>query len=132
MVEGSRNLLRTVVEGLLPGDYLKHAPVRTYFRIISGAMFLLTTNPDKLEKVTKEVRTSFANDDEITLTSVAKLSYMLACLNECLREYPPVPTGLPRQVPKGGCFILGKFVPESVSHEASLLPEPRINATRRP
>jgi hypothetical protein len=43
VVEGSRNLLRTVVEGLLPGDYLKHAPVRTYFRIISGAMFLLKT-----------------------------------------------------------------------------------------
>ena len=41
VVEASRNLLRTVVEGLLPGDYLKHCPVRTYFRIISGAMFLL-------------------------------------------------------------------------------------------
>ncbi|APA11172.1 hypothetical protein sscle_07g059420 [Sclerotinia sclerotiorum 1980 UF-70] len=43
VVEGCRNLLRTVVEGLLPNDYLKHAPVRTYFRIISGAMFLLKT-----------------------------------------------------------------------------------------
>ncbi|KAK0623293.1 hypothetical protein B0T14DRAFT_536212 [Immersiella caudata] len=43
VVNGSRNLLRTVVEGLLPGDFLKHAPVRTYFRIISGAMFLLKT-----------------------------------------------------------------------------------------
>ena len=43
VVNGSRNLLRTVVEGLLPGNFLKHAPVRTYFRIISGAMFLLKT-----------------------------------------------------------------------------------------
>lgn len=43
VVEGSRNLLRTVVDGLLPNGYLKHAPVRTYFRIISGAMFLLKT-----------------------------------------------------------------------------------------
>ncbi|RYO78173.1 hypothetical protein DL762_008831 [Monosporascus cannonballus] len=43
VVEGSRNLLRTVVEGLLPNGYLKHAPVRTYFRIVSGAMFLLKT-----------------------------------------------------------------------------------------
>ncbi|RKF55785.1 putative zinc finger transcriptional activator of the zn2cys6 [Erysiphe neolycopersici] len=43
VVDGSRNLLRTVVEGLLPNNYLKHAPVRTYFRIISGAMFLLKT-----------------------------------------------------------------------------------------
>lgn len=30
VVDASRNLLRTVVEGLLPGDYLKHCPVRTY------------------------------------------------------------------------------------------------------
>jgi hypothetical protein len=43
VVDGSRNLLRTVVDGLLPGGYLKHSPVRTYFRIISGAMFLLKT-----------------------------------------------------------------------------------------
>ena len=43
VVDGSRNLLRTVVEGLLPNGFLKHAPVRTYFRIISGAMFLLKT-----------------------------------------------------------------------------------------
>lgn len=43
VVDGSRNLLKTVVDGLLPGGYLKHAPVRTYFRIISGAMFLLKT-----------------------------------------------------------------------------------------
>ena len=41
VVDASRSLLQTVVGGLLPGDYLKHAPVRTYFRIISGAMFLL-------------------------------------------------------------------------------------------
>ncbi|CAK7221532.1 zinc finger transcriptional activator [Sporothrix curviconia] len=43
VVDGCRSLLRTVVDGLLPGGYLKHAPVRTYFRIISGAMFLLKT-----------------------------------------------------------------------------------------
>ncbi|KAI1344328.1 hypothetical protein F5Y15DRAFT_109596 [Xylariaceae sp. FL0016] len=43
VVSGCRNLLRTVVDGLLQGGYLKHAPVRTYFRIISGAMFLLKT-----------------------------------------------------------------------------------------
>ncbi|KAI1880258.1 hypothetical protein JX265_001879 [Neoarthrinium moseri] len=43
VADGCRNLLRTVVDDLLPGGYLKHAPVRTYFRIISGAMFLLKT-----------------------------------------------------------------------------------------
>lgn len=41
LVGAARSLLRLVVDGLLPGDYLKHAPVRTHFRILSGAMFLL-------------------------------------------------------------------------------------------
>ena len=41
VVDGSRSLLRYVVNDLFPNDYLKHAPVRTYFRILSGAMFLL-------------------------------------------------------------------------------------------
>ncbi|KAI2781641.1 putative cytochrome P450 [Daldinia loculata] len=80
--------------------------------LLSGAVYLLTTHPDKLERLTQEVRSSFNNDDEITLTSVGKLSYMLACLNESLRRYPPVPTGMPRQSPKGGATIMGKHVPE--------------------
>lgn len=45
VVDASRNLLRNVVEGLLPNDGLKHTPVRTYFRIFSGAMFLLKVSP---------------------------------------------------------------------------------------
>lgn len=40
---------------------------------------------------------------------------MLACLNEALRVYPPVPTGLPRVTPAGGRTILGRFVPQGVS-----------------
>lgn len=41
VVDASRTILRYVVEELLPDDYLKHAPVRVYFRIVSAAMFLL-------------------------------------------------------------------------------------------
>ena len=41
VTNGARNVLRVVVEGLYPNDYLKHAPVRTYFRIISVAIILL-------------------------------------------------------------------------------------------
>ena len=41
VVDASRTILRSVVYDLLPSDYLKHAPVRVYFRIVSAAMFLL-------------------------------------------------------------------------------------------
>jgi len=36
-----REVLKVLVDGLYPGDFLKHAPVRTYFRIISVSIILL-------------------------------------------------------------------------------------------
>jgi hypothetical protein len=76
--------------------------------------YLLLTNPSCLEKVTKEVRSQFKHENEIKLTSVGNLTYMMACLNEALRVYPPVASGMPRQVPPGGAVIAGHFVPQDV------------------
>ena len=45
VIDASKIILRHVVLDLLPNDYLKHAPVRAYFRIVSAAMFLLKVNP---------------------------------------------------------------------------------------
>lgn len=41
VVDASRKILQTVLDGLVPGNYLKHAPVRTYFRVLSGMIFIL-------------------------------------------------------------------------------------------
>jgi hypothetical protein len=43
VIDASRNVLIAVVDGLYPGDYLRHAPVRTFFRIVSVAIILLKT-----------------------------------------------------------------------------------------
>lgn len=108
--------------------------------LLTGVVYLLTTHADKLQRLSSEVRSAFNNDDEITLTSVGKLTYMLAVLNEALRHYPPVPTGLPRQVPKGGVQISGKFIPEgtvvavwqfAVNHDAHFWTEPYTFAPER-
>jgi hypothetical protein len=40
-IDACRVIMRVVIDGLLPGGYLKHCPVRTYFRIISAALILL-------------------------------------------------------------------------------------------
>ncbi|KAI1777998.1 cytochrome P450 [Hypoxylon cercidicola] len=83
--------------------------------LLSGACFLLTTHPDHLAELAREVRSSFATEDEITLTSVGSLHYMLAVLNECMRQYPPVTGDLPRIVPEGGATLLGKHVAEGTA-----------------
>jgi len=82
--------------------------------LLSGATYYLLKSPDKLQKLIKEVRTSFGSPDEITLARVTTLPYVSAVLNEALRLYPPVPSSLPRFVPAGGAKIAGSWVPENV------------------
>ncbi|KAI1102236.1 cytochrome P450 [Jackrogersella minutella] len=80
--------------------------------LLSGATYLLAANPDKLAILTKEVRSTFSSEAEIDLMSVGKLRYMLACLDESFRMYPPVASDLSRMVPKGGAMIGGEHVAE--------------------
>ncbi|KAL2266734.1 hypothetical protein VTJ83DRAFT_6086 [Remersonia thermophila] len=81
--------------------------------LLAGVTFYLLTNREAMTKLAAEVRGAFRSEDEIDFTSVSTLPYMLACLDEALRMYPPVPTGLPRVVPKGGATIAGTYVPEN-------------------
>lgn len=82
--------------------------------LLSGVTYLLLMNPKALSRLTEEVRAAFNSEAEIDMQSVSRLPYMLACLDEALRMYPPVPNGLPRVVPKNGAQIAGKFVEEGV------------------
>jgi cytochrome P450 len=87
----------------------------TTANVLSGVTYLLTSNSHALERLTREVRSAFATEDEITIESASRLQYMIACLNETLRMYPPVPVGIPRVTPKHGGMVTGHFVPEGVS-----------------
>ncbi|OTA54162.1 cytochrome P450 [Hypoxylon sp. EC38] len=113
-LEGLLKKKEQLVEGELEmnASILIVAGSETTATLLSGAIFLLGTHPDILEKLTHEVRSAFTSEDQITLTSVNSLSYMLACLNESFRHYPPVALGLPRVVPKGGAKIAGHWVPQ--------------------
>lgn len=82
---------------------------------LSGVTYLLLQNPEALAKLTHEVRSTFTSEGEITINTASRLTYILACLDEALRCYPPVPGGLPRVVPAGGKTLCGHFVPEGVS-----------------
>ena len=44
----------------------------------------------------------------------ASMPYFMACVKETLRIRPPTPIDLPRYVTKGGMFINGLWVPETV------------------
>lgn len=93
---------------------LINAGSETTATLLSGATFYLLKNPDVLKKITDEIRGAFTSEVDINFASVSNLKYTLACLNEALRVYPPVPTGLPRVIPAGGELIIERFVPEKV------------------
>ncbi|KAI1213179.1 cytochrome P450 [Annulohypoxylon truncatum] len=116
LIEGllrKKNEWQMDLEGLAANaNVLIIAGSETTSTLLCGTVSLLTSNPDKLAKLAQEVRSSFNSDEEITLLSVNNLSYMLACLNEAFRLYPPAAADLPRVVPKGGATVAGRFVPE--------------------
>jgi hypothetical protein len=88
--------------------------------LLCGVTLILLKNPVALSNLKKEVRSSFQSEEEITLTSVDKLGFILACLDEAMRMYPPVPIGLPRQFPPSGATIDGHWVPGGVSKESPI------------
>ncbi|KAI9660595.1 MAG: hypothetical protein M1821_009947 [Bathelium mastoideum] len=80
--------------------------------LLAGMTYILCKHPEALKKLTEEIRSSFSSNNEITMSSVLDLKYLLACLDEAMRYYPPVPIGPLRTVPKPGVTIAGNFVPE--------------------
>ncbi|KAF7891458.1 uncharacterized protein EAF02_001783 [Botrytis sinoallii] len=79
--------------------------------LLSGVTFLLLKNPEAMQKLTHEVRTVMQSEEDITFANAtANLPYMLACLEEALRRYPPVATGLQR-VTTSTTMISGYEIP---------------------
>ncbi|CAI6306923.1 unnamed protein product [Periconia digitata] len=80
--------------------------------LLSGITFHLLKNPEWLEKLTHEIRTTFEHDTDITFTSTAsQLKIMNAIIMETFHMYPPVPAYLPRCTGEGGATVCGKYVP---------------------
>lgn len=96
-------------------DVLITAGSETTATALSGCTYFLTTNLDKLAKLTHEVRTSFSSEDEIDLLSTAKLEYLHAVLEEAMRAYPPIPVSTARVTPPRGQEIIGQWIPGNVS-----------------
>ncbi|PWY75960.1 cytochrome P450 [Aspergillus eucalypticola CBS 122712] len=87
------------------------AGTETTATALSGLTYQLLLNPDKMEKITKEIRDAFERDSDIDMLRLAQLKYLNMCIDEGLRMYPPVPAGMPRLTPKEGMEICGEYMP---------------------
>ncbi|KAM3417122.1 hypothetical protein BST61_g8698 [Cercospora zeina] len=80
--------------------------------LLAGLTYLLLTHPEKMTRLTKEIRESFVDDADIILDNLRGLPYLNACIEEGLRLFPPTAIGLPRITPAGQVTIIdGHAVP---------------------
>jgi cytochrome P450 len=82
---------------------------------LSGLTYMLLKSPEKLARLTKEVRTAFKTTNDMTMVNLLQLHYLQACIEEGLRMYPPVAGGLARVTPENGAEVCGRWVPGGVS-----------------
>jgi len=77
---------------------------------LSGTAYYLGKHPEYLKKLVEEVRSKFTSEDEITIKSTADLRFLLACIEESLRMFPPAAVSPTRRSP--GDFVGGYYIPK--------------------
>jgi cytochrome P450 len=87
------------------------AGAETTSALLGAVTYYLLMNPQVLEKLIAEVRSAFKTKQEITISSVNALPYLLAVLSEAMRIYSPAPGSNYRLTLPGGCIIAGRWVP---------------------
>ncbi|EKG21329.1 Cytochrome P450 [Macrophomina phaseolina MS6] len=97
---------------------------------LSGLMYNLLSHPDKLEKLLKEIRSSFSSEADHTIENIQKLKYLAACFDESMRLYPATPLSIPRLVVNGGGEVNGQFVPDQVVKTPPINPKTALTSLK--
>ncbi|KAM5364617.1 hypothetical protein ACJZ2D_011398 [Fusarium nematophilum] len=71
----------------------------------------LCLNPDKYKLLQAEVDKHFSDTEIVDSTTLAKLPYLQACIDESLRMHSALPSGVQRQTPPQGLCIGEAFIP---------------------
>ena len=79
------------------------------------SFLLQEKNARVLHKLVGEIRSSFENEEQITVSSASKLEYLIAVIKEGLRLAPQASMGIPRTMPDKGDTICDQWVPGGVS-----------------
>lgn len=81
---------------------------------LTAVTSLLIDHPEKLEKLTREIRGAFQSGDQITAEAVTHSPYLVACIDESLRLFPQAGSPSLRVVDRD-TIISGVPVPKNVS-----------------
>lgn len=79
---------------------------------IAVIFYLLARHPEKLEILQREIDGLFQPGEQVSYNKLTKEApFLQGCINEALRLYPAVPSGLQRVTPPGGLHIAGRWIP---------------------
>ncbi|KAF5009948.1 hypothetical protein FDECE_3855 [Fusarium decemcellulare] len=78
---------------------------------LTCALFELARHPEVYQKLQKEVDELLDQEDSQSHSALAKLKYMQAVIDETMRLYPAIPSGLQRITPPQGLQIDDTFIP---------------------
>ena len=88
--------------------------------LLSGAVYLLMSNRQALDKLTAAIRDNFESPEAFTYAKLEQHEYLNAVLQESLRLYPPAPDMLFRSTMEEAVIVAGKIVPPQTSVTVNL------------
>ncbi|KAH8655271.1 cytochrome P450 3A17 [Xylariales sp. PMI_506] len=106
---GDKEMRMTLDEIVQNSRVLIAAGSETTASALSGLTYYLMHHPEVYRKLADEIRSSFKSEEDICMRSTANLPYLMACIEEGLRIYPPVPETPPRISP--GDMVGGHYIP---------------------
>lgn len=91
---------------------------------LTAVLYHLYKSPATLAKLRQELSEysqAGKTSDPITFKEAQSLPYLQAVIKEALRVHPATGFTMPRVVPAGGASLLGKYFPQGVSSNNTLL-----------
>ncbi|XWW99660.1 hypothetical protein V2A60_007671 [Cordyceps javanica] len=81
---------------------------------LQALFYELSINQDAQTKLREEVDAYFAEHDRPEPVLLAKLDHLQACINEAMRLWPPVMSGMQRTTPPEGLQVGDAFIPGNI------------------
>ncbi|KAJ6161050.1 hypothetical protein N7470_004446 [Penicillium chermesinum] len=83
---------------------------------MSATFFFLAHHTDALARVIREIRASFANEEEIRMGHrLNDCTFLAACINETMRLVPSVSNMPPRDALDGGLVVDGNYISQGTT-----------------
>ncbi|KAF4212934.1 hypothetical protein CNMCM8980_000486 [Aspergillus fumigatiaffinis] len=82
---------------------------------LCGVLYELARHPEQQRKLREEVEPFVDDEGEVRGANIAQLEHLNGVINEALRMYPAVPSGLERKTPAEGIQVEGVHIPAEMT-----------------